>query len=350
MPLEKETVREIQVPIEDGTAVLSGVYSCPAERCGNDTTFLFIHGSGMLDRDSNHRKLKTDVFRQLSAFLLQQGFSTLRYDKRGCGESGGDFRTAGHHDLARDALAVLKQHRRTDPDGNVILLGHSEGSLIAASLSKSHPELIDGLVFLAPPCDTFEQTLIRQLTQIQKELKGMQGLKGLMLRALPSKHMLRNQSRFLEKVKASRSDTIRHKLRRINVKWIREMLEIDPEEHYAGLKHPFLTIGGEKDLQCRAERASLIAELNPGIGTTRIIDNMTHMLRTVEGTPGLLSIRSEIQSPMDPEIGNCIADWATITLDGHDGRSASAWLVVPVSCRSAVNHRRYSSENIGGTK
>jgi uncharacterized protein len=44
-------------------------------------------GSGPLDRDSNHRRARFDVARQLAHALAAGGLASLRYDKRGVGES-----------------------------------------------------------------------------------------------------------------------------------------------------------------------------------------------------------------------------------------------------------------------
>jgi alpha/beta superfamily hydrolase len=52
-------------------------------------------GSGPLDRDSNHRRARFDVARQLAHALAAGGLASLRYDKRGVGESPGDWRTVG---------------------------------------------------------------------------------------------------------------------------------------------------------------------------------------------------------------------------------------------------------------
>ena len=65
------------------------------------------------------------------------GLASFRYDKRGVGESPGDWRAAGLHDNvddlgpARDALAARSE---IDP-GRVLLAGHSEGAILAAALA-----------------------------------------------------------------------------------------------------------------------------------------------------------------------------------------------------------------------
>jgi uncharacterized protein len=56
---------------------------------------LLLSGSGPLDRDSNMRRQVLNVGSALAAALAAHGVASLRYDKRGVGESGGDYLTTG---------------------------------------------------------------------------------------------------------------------------------------------------------------------------------------------------------------------------------------------------------------
>src|SRR3954471_2381369 len=98
---------------------------------------LIASGSGPLDRDSNHRRARFDVARQLAHAFARGGLASLRYDKRGVGESPGDWRRAGLHDNLDDlgaALASLAARPEVDP-ARLLVAGHSEGALLAAALA-----------------------------------------------------------------------------------------------------------------------------------------------------------------------------------------------------------------------
>ncbi|MCP8615718.1 serine aminopeptidase domain-containing protein [Salirhabdus salicampi] len=76
---------------------------------------LIIPGTGPNDRDGNPKKKKYhfNLYKELSHFLTDKGFVTLRYDKRGIGESGGDPNRAGLWDFVHDATSAvhfLKEH------------------------------------------------------------------------------------------------------------------------------------------------------------------------------------------------------------------------------------------------
>src|SRR3954453_5004734 len=100
---------------------------------------LIASGSGPLDRDSNHRRARFDVARQVAHALAAGGLASLRYDKRGVGESPGDWRRAGLYDNVDDLGAALDTpvaRPEVDP-ARVLLAGHSEGAILAAALAGS---------------------------------------------------------------------------------------------------------------------------------------------------------------------------------------------------------------------
>lgn len=73
---------------------------------GGDGPFpgcLLLSGSGPLDRDSNMPGQRLDIASSLAAALADAGVATLRYDKRGVGESTGDYLLASFDDETADA-------------------------------------------------------------------------------------------------------------------------------------------------------------------------------------------------------------------------------------------------------
>ena len=69
-----------------------------------------ITGSGLVDRDENHKRIaQSTCSASWRATLPKRGFDSLRYDKRGVGESEGDFWSAG----------LSRQRRRCRGGGGV---------------------------------------------------------------------------------------------------------------------------------------------------------------------------------------------------------------------------------------
>ncbi len=98
-------MRELDLAVP-GDPVLAGTLAVP-EGEGPFPAALISSGSGPLDRDSNHRRARFDVGRQLAQALAAGGLASLRFDKRGVGQTPGDWREAGLHDNVDDLGRAL---------------------------------------------------------------------------------------------------------------------------------------------------------------------------------------------------------------------------------------------------
>jgi alpha-beta hydrolase superfamily lysophospholipase len=110
---------------------------------------VLIAGSGSTDHDGNGPEIKPATLKKLSEQLALRKIATLRYDKRGAGgwkpEFGRpeDFR---FKDYVDDAAALVNYLRSSGKFSKVILIGHSEGGLVAILAARRVP--VDGLVLL----------------------------------------------------------------------------------------------------------------------------------------------------------------------------------------------------------
>jgi uncharacterized protein len=111
---------------------------------------LLIAGSGSTDHDGNGPQAKPATLKKLSEQLVARKIATLRYDKRGAGgwkpEFGRpeDFR---FKDYVDDAAALVNYLRGSGKFSKVIVVGHSEGGLVAILTARRVP--VDRLVLLA---------------------------------------------------------------------------------------------------------------------------------------------------------------------------------------------------------
>jgi pimeloyl-ACP methyl ester carboxylesterase len=125
-----ENIREEQVGFRNGNISLKGSLFLPAGN-GVHPALVLFHGSGAEARN-----------RFMGRWFAEQGISTLTYDKRGVGESTGDFRTVPFTDLAGDGLAAIEflQHRADVDSKQIGVWGLSQGGWLgplAASQSKT---------------------------------------------------------------------------------------------------------------------------------------------------------------------------------------------------------------------
>jgi pimeloyl-ACP methyl ester carboxylesterase len=88
------------------------------------------------------------MFDVLADHLARQGVAVLRYDKRGVARSTGDFYGHTLANLEDDAYAAVHALAARKEFGRIGLVGHSEGSAIAAAVAARHPDDVDFIVSL----------------------------------------------------------------------------------------------------------------------------------------------------------------------------------------------------------
>jgi uncharacterized protein len=108
---------------------------------------LLIAGSGSTDRDGNGPQLKPATLKKLADGLAAHGIASLRYDKRGANGwkpafgRPEDFRFKDYVDDAASLVEFLR-----GKFGRIVLVGHSEGGLVAILTARRIP--VDRLVLL----------------------------------------------------------------------------------------------------------------------------------------------------------------------------------------------------------
>jgi uncharacterized protein len=297
-------VRELPVQVP-GRPPLAGTLTLP-DVPAPVPAVLLAAGSGPLDRDSNHRRLRFDVTRALAQALAGGGLASLRYDKRGVGGSPGDWRTAGLYDnvddlaRARDALAARPE---VDPD-RIVLAGHSEGAVLAAALAgRGAP--VAGVVLLAMSATPGAELLRWQARQIAPTLPApVRGLLRLLRTDLEAKVVANHR-----KLLATTTDVARIDGARVNARWHREFLRHDPRSDLARLSVPVLAVTGAKDLQVPADDLAVLAATVPGPVEVRRVPDLTHPLRRQPRTASLRHYREELRRPVDPEVCATVVDW-----------------------------------------
>jgi pimeloyl-ACP methyl ester carboxylesterase len=300
-----------EITIQCGDALLAGEWLCPdGDRV--HPTVLMIHGSGPLDRNENTKRQSLDVFNALSDQLVASGIASFRYDKRGCGKSGGDYYSAGHADLVDDAQACLDYLSTVegcDP-AKIFVLGHSEGTIIAAQLATRCPQLA-GLLLLCPFVEPMESILRRQSRQINSDLRQATGLQRILYSCCFALFgdPVSSQEKLLARIKASDAPTFRMMVQKVNAKWLRELIALDNQEVYSRVTTPMLLIAGEKDIQCLPGDVQRIADVAPAEVAQRVIPNLNHILRLDEDEPGFLSYGKLLKQPIDPSIGQLVSAW-----------------------------------------
>jgi hypothetical protein len=272
---------------------------------------LLASGSGPLDRDSNHRRARFDVARQLAVALTGSGFATYRYDKRGVGASPGDWRTVGLQDNVDDlgrALDAVRARPEVDAE-RVLLAGHSEGAILAAALAARGAGRVGnglaGVVLLSMPATPGEELLRWQARQIAPTLPApVRGLLRLLRTDLEAKVAANHR-----RIAATTTDVARIGGARLNARWTREFMAHDPRTDLARIRVPVLAITGAKDLQVNPDDLDVIAGLVPGGADVHRVPDLTHTLRAQPGPPSLRAYRKELREPLNRTVLADVSQW-----------------------------------------
>jgi hypothetical protein len=287
-------------------ATLAGSFRRPA---GNRSVpgVLILAGSGPLDRDGNHKRLRLDISRQLAAAVHDAGMASLRYDRRGVGASTGRFLGAGLWDNLADARAALEALRGqpgVDP-GRLFVLGHSEGAILTVAMLGRDAPPVAGAVLLSPTARPGAEVLRRQAEQVSGDLPAPVRALLRLLRVDLVARVTRNH----EKLRATTTDVARLGGVRLNARWFREFMAYDPRPDLARLTVPVLAVGGGKDLQSPPEDVGAVAAALGDRARTVVIDDLSHILRSQAGPATLRSYRRDVSRPVDPRVVRAVVDW-----------------------------------------
>ncbi len=132
-----------KVVLETATGNIAGVLVIPAGKSSMPVA-LIIAGSGPTDKDGNNPVMKNNSLKLLAGELLKQGIASLRYDKRGVGESAAALKSEAairFDDYVDDASGWVRLLRKDKRFNKIIVIGHSEGSLIGMMAGKGRINL-----------------------------------------------------------------------------------------------------------------------------------------------------------------------------------------------------------------
>lgn len=297
-----------------GTYNLAGTLTLPQSSKEKYPLILFVHGSGEVDRNENAKGMPIHAFKELSDLTAEHGFATLRYDKRGIGQSEGDYFAAGFFDLVDDAACALqfaKQHPQVDAE-RIILLGHSEGCLVIPVVHQKIP--VQGMILLSGSAEPLSVTTEWQRRQLIEDMHHTTGFTGWLLRFLRAdQKFLKMNDELIQKITSTDEDVIRFKGKKINAKWNREHEQFDVGEYLPEIDCPVLAITGTKDVQVKPEQVKDICRLVQGQCEYHLIEDMTHILRKTNVDHRFQAIlkdyKKQTRRPVDQELKQIITRW-----------------------------------------
>ena len=278
------TVLQRPISLDTGNGELFGSLLLPK----SDTpvpVVLIISGSGPTDRDGNNPEGgRNDSLKRLAWVLAKHNIASVRYDKRGVAASLAatpDERNLSVEAYVADAVAWSHKLAADPRLGPLILLGHSEGALIASlAAPQANAAAVISLAGSARPID---QVLRQQLGN-----------------RLPPPLMLRSNE-LLDSLKAGRpAPNVPPQLQvifRPSVQpYLISLFRQDPAQAFAALKMPALIIQGSHDIQVSVDDARQLKAAKPD-AELALIEGMNHVMRIVPN-----DVKRQLASYKDPNL------------------------------------------------
>jgi dienelactone hydrolase len=158
-PSETRIVTEEAVHFVSGKITLAGTLVLPAASHSYPAVVLF-HGSGAQKRD---------LF--TARWFAEQGIAALAYDKRGVGESTGNFRTVPFLELCDDGLAAIEYLKsRKEIDAKRIgVWGLSQGGWLGPLAASRSPEVSFVIAVSGPGVSPGEQMIVYYANELRSE-------------------------------------------------------------------------------------------------------------------------------------------------------------------------------------
>ena len=273
-----------EVILQTSTCDLHGTLLQPLEN--PTSTLVIIHaGSGATDRNGNQAILQNNSLKMLAEALEQNGIASLRYDKRAIGESKVEgFKEEEYRfdDLVKDLKSwIIKMDTEYDYK-NIVVIGHSEGSLIGMLACLNNP-LTDKYISIAGPGRPADKIILDQLSAQGEGIGDM---------VLPYLQKLKSGDT-IGSVPMSLMSIMRPSVQPYVISWF----QYDPAQEIAKLKIPVLIIQGDTDIQVALSEAEILHNASSGSKMT-VVKNMNHVLKTCKS----LEYKTQMATYGNPEL------------------------------------------------
>lgn len=244
-----------------GTLTLpDGVKKCPVA--------LIIAGSGPTDRNGNNSMMKNNSLKMLAEELAKNGIASLRFDKRGIGESKKSAITESslvfenYTEDVKSWINYLKQDKRFT---QLTVIGHSEGSLIGMIASAKANKFVS----IAGAGESADKLIKTQIAS--KSNKQIEDMTFPIIDSLKAGN------------KVNKVDPILNSLFRASIQpYLISWFKYDPQAEIKKLTIPVLIIQGNNDLQISVKDAENLSKAKANSELV-IVDKMNHIMKIIDG-------------------------------------------------------------------
>ncbi|MEQ1575043.1 MAG: alpha/beta fold hydrolase, partial [Vicinamibacterales bacterium] len=270
---------------------------------------VLLSDSGANDRDGYAAGVP--IVGQLAGAMADAGFLSVRYDKRGTGQSGGRAESATLSDFADDASVVVKwlQARKDVDPKRIAVLGHGEGAWVAL-LAAGRDNRIAAVVALAAPSTTGAELVLEQQLSTLDRLNVSPGERQEKIALQKKIHSA--------VVSGTGWEGVPPEMRRqADTPWFQSLLAFDPAKVIRNVRQPMLFLHGQIDRQIPVEHVERIANLARTTSKSKSVEVVTvrganHLL--VPAVTGEAAEYGTLPSRnVSPDVTTAITGWLSKT-------------------------------------
>jgi len=265
---------------------LGATYLAPAGAAPSAAAVI-VAGSGPTDRNGNSvLGLRTDAYKLVAEALAARGIATVRYDKRGIGESAKSARPEPQvvfQHFVDDAATVAGWLQAHTGLKSVVLIGHSEGGTLALMAAKRGA--VAGIALLAAPGRTLATIMREQYTRPGTPRDISREAMGIVAALERGEDVAEVDPRLAPAFRPSVQP------------YLRSSIAIDPAALARDLDVPLLIVGGGRDFQIGKSDFDALSATRPD-AVAYWDPDMAHTLKASRADPQ--SVQRAYTDPTQP--------------------------------------------------
>ena len=276
-----------ELNLNNGVIQLPGTLTYTVEK---SPLLIWVHGSGGVDRNGS----PTNYIQQFREAINKENIAFFSFDKRTSNPKNASFLTdILIDDFISDVEVVIDHFKNDARFTSIILVGHSQGSLLAMTASKN----ADKYISVAGAGESIDKTIIRQVTN-QNALFGE--ITAQHFKELKETGSIKEVNPNLLSLFAPQ-----------NLLFMSSWIEINPVDEIKKVNIPTLIIQGDKDIQVQILDAHNLSKAKPDAQFV-IIKDMNHVLKTIEKDEDNLSSYVSDKFPISEEFIKVITNFVLI--------------------------------------
>lgn len=317
------TFTESEVTFQTADSELAGTIAIPDGK-GPYPAVIILAGSGPFDRngDVDARTVAaanatgqpvpalSSTYKDIVQALSREGFITLRYDKRGVGNStgeGGDFPEPSLRDLEA-AVAFIKANPSVDPK-RIALIGHSLGGLWSL-MEAAGNDSIATICVMATPAQPYSEVVIEQIEGVLK----LQGANETTIADM----VQRERALYTQLRSGGLDPTTYPEPVRSQLEFLKAIIDVSGADYAKVIKCPALILQGDKDLFTVIPSESQLLKQAFADGGNKnvklvVFPNLDHVFRPTPEQPSI-DLYYEDRGPIPADVVEQIVDWMIATL------------------------------------